>query len=234
MSVPSISTRLSKLIRQVYRRDHTRSRSLLIPLLLLLFLSPFLGDWRLGDLIGNLLLTSITAASLYTIREVHKSVPAHVLVLAGLSLAVNWLSSFLVDGWQVVRLFLNLLFFVEITLRLIRQISSAKDVSANTIYTAISGYVLLGFTGALLATSIEVLQPDSFAFNVDAPNQTANFQGMLYFSLITLTTIGYGDITPLSPLARSFAILLGLAGQMYLTIIVALLVGKFLNGQGQA
>ena len=50
----------------------------------------------------------------------------------------------------------------------------------------------------------------------------------LYFSFVTLTTLGYGDITPLSHLSRSTAVLLAITGQLYMTILIALLVGKFL------
>jgi len=217
----------------VRHRERYRSLLLLVTLLLLIMLSPFLAVWHVGEIIGNLLLTSIIAASLYSAWDTHKPLPRWVLLLTVLVLALNWLSAWLLDGWQAMRLFINLIFFVKVTLRLIHQIARATDVSANTIYTAISGYILLGFTGSLLATSIEVIQPNSFVVNIDPLPQEGSFQSMLYFSFVTLTTIGYGDITPFSPLARSFTVLLGLTGQIYLTIIVALLVGKFLNGQSQ-
>jgi voltage-gated potassium channel Kch len=52
---------------------------------------------------------------------------------------------------------------------------------------------------------------------------------LLYFSFITLLTIGYGDMVPLTPIAQKTTIFIGLSGQMYLTIITAIVVGKFLN-----
>ena len=57
-------------------------------------------------------------------------------------------------------------------------------------------------------------------------------QGMhdyLYFSFVTMTTLGYGDVTPVSSTAKSTTIIIAIAGQLYLTILVAMLVGKFLS-----
>ena len=64
------------------------------------------------------------------------------------------------------------------------------------------------------------------AFNAINPEELT-IRDFNYFSLVTITTLGYGDITPRAPLARSFTMILTLLGQMYLTILVAILVSKF-------
>ncbi len=62
------------------------------------------------------------------------------------------------------------------------------------------------------------------------PGQSApQFSEYLYFSFVTLTTLGYGDVTPVSHLARSMAVLIAVTGQLYMTILIAMLVGKFLS-----
>ncbi|WP_448562677.1 potassium channel family protein [Trichothermofontia sp.] len=73
--------------------------------------------------------------------------------------------------------------------------------------------------------------PNSFAMNIEVNNQEEMFRALFYYSFVTLATIGYGDITPITPLARTLSITLGIAGQMYLTILVAMLVSKYLNSQ---
>jgi len=67
---------------------------------------------------------------------------------------------------------------------------------------------------------------------LNLPNRgTPEFSDYLYMAFITLTTVGYGDVTATSHLTRSVAILIGLAGQLYMTILIAMLVGKFLASQ---
>ena len=94
----------------------------------------------------------------------------------------------------------------------------------------ISGFLSLGFIGFFLCLSIEIIEPDSF-IGLEAFDSTANTitQRIMYYSYITLLTIGYGDIVPATLLAQKATILIGLLGQFYLVIITAIIVGKFLN-----
>jgi hypothetical protein len=74
---------------------------------------------------------------------------------------------------------------------------------------------------------LETLQPGQFAFSMDdGQSMAALFR---YFSLVTITTVGYGDITPLGPGARAFANLEAVVGQLYLVILVAWLVGMHVS-----
>ena len=98
----------------------------------------------------------------------------------------------------------------------------AKVVDQNVIFGVVSGYILIGFIGGLLAIAVAWSFPDAFnvAGIIDGPQA-------MYFSFITMTTLGYGDITPAIQETRSLAILLSIVGPMYVAIIVALMVGKF-------
>jgi hypothetical protein len=62
-----------------------------------------------------------------------------------------------------------------------------------------------------------------------AGNTAVGFHDYLYFSFVTLTTLGYGDITPVSAFAKSLTIFIAITGQLYLTILIAMLVGKYLS-----
>ncbi|MFC2098637.1 ion channel, partial [Bacteroidota bacterium] len=109
----------------------------------------------------------------------------------------------------------------------LRSLSSAPVVNQNVIYGVVSGYVLIGFIGGLLAIAIAWAYPD--AFNVDG---IISGPQAIYYSFITMTTLGYGDITPTIQETRSLSILLSILGPMYVAIIVALMVGKFAASNG--
>jgi hypothetical protein len=80
---------------------------------------------------------------------------------------------------------------------------------------------------------MEILQKliyhlDTVAINF-AGGTAQGFHDFLYFSFITLTTLGYGDVTPVSALAKSLSIVIAIAGQLYMTILIAMLVGKYIS-----
>jgi voltage-gated potassium channel len=120
------------------------------------------------------------------------------------------------------------LFYVFAVLRLLAQIARSKRVTVNVIIQAISGFLLLGFVFSLAIARIDVHQPGSFSF---PENETGtifnNFYDQLYYGFITMGTVGYGDILPKTPFAKTFSILVGVSGQLYVAIIISMLVGKF-------
>jgi len=113
---------------------------------------------------------------------------------------------------------------------LVKSIAQSKRVTPNVIFGAISGYMLLGIVGAFILLLVLFIDPN--AYSLDQGN-AKGFHSLLYYSYITITTIDYGDITPVSPLARTFSILLGITGQLYLAILIATLAGKYLSNPGK-
>jgi voltage-gated potassium channel len=93
--------------------------------------------------------------------------------------------------------------------------------------------LLIGILGTLLLAIAEIVQKFFFHIDTGAINfsgdAAAGFHDYLYFSFVTLTTLGYGDITPVSAFAKSVTIVIAISGQLYLTILVAMLVGKYLS-----
>ena len=120
------------------------------------------------------------------------------------------------------------LFLVFTVLRFLAQIARSREVTINVIIQSISGFLLLGFVFSLAIARIDVHQPGSFSF---PENETGtifnNFYDQLYYGFITMGTVGYGDIVPKTPFAKTFSILVGISGQLYVAIIIAMLVGKF-------
>lgn len=129
-----------------------------------------------------------------------------------------------------LRIIVLFIFYLIVTYKIIRQVWQAELVSKNVIFGVISGFISLGFIGFLMFISIEVIHPESFTGLIleNDPANTIN-ERLMYFSYITLLTIGYGEILPITLLAQKATILIGLAGQLYLVIITGIIVGKFIN-----
>jgi Ion channel len=122
-------------------------------------------------------------------------------------------------------------FFIIVTLEIIRQVWRAKIVNKNVILGLMSGYISLGLIGTFLFISIEMVSPGSFSGIMDTNTGITDTKNLTYFSYITLMTIGYGDILPLTLIAKKATILIGLIGQFYLVIITAVVVAKYIRNQ---
>jgi voltage-gated potassium channel Kch len=97
------------------------------------------------------------------------------------------------------------------------------------ILSAINGYLLLGLAASAAVAAIALYTPEAYSFSAGSGLAVADTQlsDHIYYGFVTLTTVGYGDIVPHAPLAKSLAILIGVTGQLYVAINIAMLVGKF-------
>ncbi|MBG7629897.1 MAG: hypothetical protein IZT56_05640 [Bacteroidetes bacterium] len=118
------------------------------------------------------------------------------------------------------------LFYVLVTFELIKQVWKSSVVNENVIIGLISGYISLGLLGFFICISIEMVSPGSFLGFTEGGSLTEN---AMYYSYITLLTIGYGDILPVSSVAKNASILIGLTGQIYLVVITAIVIGKYIS-----
>lgn len=127
-------------------------------------------------------------------------------------------------GLIAVHHILLLIFFIAATWATVKQVLFSGHVDRNTIVGAICIYLLLGMIWALLFALLEGLVPGSFK---GLSNEGTNviFMDLLYFSFVSLTTMGFGDITPTLPLARYLTFMEGIVGQLYLAIMISSLVG---------
>lgn len=124
-------------------------------------------------------------------------------------------------------------FLCFVAVRVIMHLLRCSTVEANTLYAAVSGYLLLGLAWAAMYSVVDDIDPAAFRSTqqsvtsvVESPeNDPAN---VFYFSFVTLSTLGYGDIVPVSSSAKLLAIFEVVLGQIYLTILVARLVGLHL------
>jgi hypothetical protein len=102
-----------------------------------------------------------------------------------------------------------------------------RSVTSNMIFGAIVAYLLaaVGFAYLFEVEVLERLQPGAFSGIPEGASAEALGDALLYFSLVTLTTLGYGDIVPRSGVARPLAVLEGVFGTLYLAVMIARLVG---------
>lgn len=153
------------------------------------------------------------------------------LGLAAIWLLVTWLRPFVEDvqGEVVSDLILLAICAVAAESALRRALGAGK-VDAEELCAAISAYVMMGVAWAAAYSVLFALQPG--AFDLAAPDAKAPWSALLYFSFATLTTLGYGDVTPVSALARSWASVEAITGTIYLAILIAHLVSNFRGTRG--
>jgi hypothetical protein len=127
-----------------------------------------------------------------------------------------------------IKMFSYLIFYCIVTFELVRQVWRSKIVNKNVIFGLISGFIGLGLIGFFVFLSIEIAQANSFeGFNP----MISLSDNLMYYSYISLLTIGFGDIVPITVLAQKATILIGLMGQIYLVVITGIIVGKYINQQ---
>jgi hypothetical protein len=208
---------------------------LLICLLGLLFISPMA---RSGEsMVRNLLQTAVFFSGVFSLDFSTKSLKI-LLPLGLVTAATTWLHYFLPHDVTYLADFITSFFFlIAIVILMIRHIARSRNVTPTIILSAINGYLLLGLLSAVL---LAIADANLF---YDADHQPGiafpgpgapRFDSYIYFGFVTLTTLGYGDVTPVSHLSRSLALLIAVTGQFYMALLIAMLVGKFLaNSEGR-
>ncbi|MEI7499902.1 MAG: ion channel, partial [Bacteroidota bacterium] len=199
---------------------------LLTALIFTIFIQPILPlEWQAKTY--SLSYTILYFSSILSLEKRVKS----LLVLSVIAFSMNWLTEiFSLSILTTVSKSLSILFFIVIAIYLIMQVATSREVSLKVIIGSVIGYLLIGMIYSIFIAFIMIQDPA--AFNViQSPDDTsraiAHLGESIYFSFVSLATVGYGDIVPIKPYARSLAIWICISGQLYIAIIIALLVGKF-------
>jgi len=151
------------------------------------------------------------------------------IAIVAFSLVSAWLDN---AGFDQLYLLLLLSFLISSALRTMKQVMFTGDIDMNKILGAICLYLLIGLIWAVLYTLVQLTFPGSFA-NITSNNEWFTlFPDFIYFSFVTITTLGFGDISPLSPISRFFVYSEAVIGQLYLAILVASLVGSHMSSFG--
>jgi hypothetical protein len=205
---------------------------LLISLLAFIGLYPLLLGEIAGRIAGGLILAVILISSAMTASQ------SRALRVIGVALAI--LSLGLQAGWlethntsiEAVAAATLAIFFLYTAALIFRHVLSIGPVFAGRVHAALSVYILLGLAWACVYALIEIIAPGSFSLVAGAaasaaPQGAYLLADMIHFSIATLTSTGYGDITAVAPFARSMCQLEQLIGIFYFAVLISRLIGLY-------
>jgi hypothetical protein len=200
---------------------------LLIALALLFVFFPFVEEIKGGDLIVSLLLSLVLLSAVLAVSD-RTRVLLIALVLAIPAIAGRWINHFRPDlVHPAVFLTAALVLVAFVVVNLLRFVWRAPSVNIEVLCASISAYLMLGLMWTIAYWLVDQLTPGAFAFNTNAgPRSMDGFNGF-YFSFVTLSTVGYGDITPVSRIARWLAAMEAMTGLLYVAVLISRLVGLY-------
>lgn len=201
---------------------------LLASLIIAVVVAPLLEATRLGDLIQLCCLTLVFVAAVF-INWQHRTKLWLFASAATVALAIHWWSFFLPGEKVIVLRYVAGFFFLGFTAALLlKSIVRSDEVTPNAILGSICIYLLLGLMWALGYSALTFLEAKPFDLPVatsgEAVDDHPTLATLLYFSFVTMSTLGYGDITPQTDLARTLTWTQSVTGQFYLAVLVARLV----------
>ena len=201
----------------------TDCTGLLVSLLALILLLPLAGLGREGALVVSLLATFIFLSGIWAVSSSHRHVVVGIALLLP-PIVIEWLNSSGVVGhglFSSANLY-SLPFFIFLGVLILKFVFQPGPVTGNRLIAALCFYLLMGLIWAHVYAIVLYMAPAAFGDPVEA----IPFSEIIYFSYVTLTTLGYGEITPVSMMARSLAILEAIAGVLYMGALVARLAGS--------
>ena len=211
---------VASLIKKCFKE---RFLFIIVALLSFLILSPLLENFVRLSILLDLFLTAVFIAAIYAIS--HKKHFFLIGVLLALPmLASTWSPYFvIIPSIPVIGSIFGILFFGFVTINILSFVFEQRKITIDVIYGAVVVYLLIAFMWGLLYGLLESVQPGSFSLVPDQVQKGSLI--FFYYSFVTITTLGYGEITPSTDIARSLAILEAVIGQIYLVVLVARLVG---------
>jgi ion channel len=188
----------------------------------LFVVAPFLQLAHARFVFALLILTSIGALPRATWRF-------RIAMLLGLpAMALNHVEN---PPWSDTGNMLSIAFLIFVTWAIQLDLTKRRSVDENTLIGAVVGYLMLATTFAVVFVLVESFVPGSFSLNQVQDPQ--DFQSFLYFSLVTISTLGYGDIVPVTAGARGLAAIESIIGQFYFAFLVARLLSLFLQNNNK-
>ena len=195
---------------------------LLISMVLMFVLRPFLENFVRISYLMDIFFFVIFLSAVYAISQ-KRSTFIIALVMALLMEIIIWLGHLTdISSLRTIGNFLAILFTGYTATVILFYLFTEDEITIDVIMGAICVYFLIGLAWAFIFFTLELFQPGSFQM---PQGQGIDLSHFSYYSYVTLTTLGYGDITPISTQARSLALLEAIMGQLYLAILVARLVG---------
>ncbi len=196
---------------------------LMVSILILVFIPPFIGESPIiMHYYINFVFLLIVTTSFLIIRRVKFS--RYVGIVTFLLIIID---SFLEHDIlnYISQIGLSLL-VIHAFILVLKQAMSLNGDTKNMILVSVTGYLIIGLIGGFLAAGLEFLQTDSYYHSTGMKIELYNY---IYYSFVTMTTLGYGDIIPINEKSQALALMLVLSGQLFLSVIIAINIAKFMQ-----
>jgi hypothetical protein len=201
---------------------------LLIALALLFFFFPFAQEIGPGPYIESILLSLVLLSAVLAVAGRRRTLL--IALLLGIpTLAARWINHFRPD-LVPPEIFLvgALLLIIFVVWHLLRFVLHAPSVDVDVLCASISAYLMLGLIWTIAYWLVDEIVPNAFSFNTTAgAKESMRGFNAFYFSFVTLSTVGYGDITPVSKVARMLAAMEAMTGLLYVAVLIARLVALY-------
>jgi hypothetical protein len=220
---------MSKGFFYTFRCNFARGKFLyfLISILFYILLSPFLKDFSGIHILLDIFISAVLLSGIYAVSKGKYDTVIMVMFVFP-TMVLIWILHFIeLPSLALFSNCLSILFFGYMIIRILNFIFKSETVTTDVIFAAIVVYLLIGVIWATIFRSLEAIHPGSFSAG-EILEQHSRI-AFTYYSFVTLTTLGYGDINPLSPQAGTLAILEAIIGQLYVAILIARLVGMHIS-----
>ncbi len=195
---------------------------LLISMMFMFVVNPFLEGFVGINILMDIFLSAILLSGIYAVSEKGSFVIV-ALLLAIPTFLLHWSNHFtIIPSFPLTGDIFGAIFLGYTAVVILTHLFRKKAITADMIMGSVCVYFLIGLMWGFVYSVLENFSPGSFLIEQATANHLADF---IYYSFVTLTTLGYGDIIPLSAPARSLSALEAIMGQLYIAILIARLVG---------
>jgi len=193
----------------------------------LLVLEPILSGFVAARLFLHIFLTAIFIYIVYIMRGKKRHIMLNVLPAIVLLVSI-WSQHVYRNQWVLAfGMIAGVLLTGLVIANFLAIMLQSDEVTPAVIYTALLSYLLAALMWAFLYTFLELVDPTSF--NIDLSQPEGYLSEFQYYSFVTITTLGYGDITPVTRAAKSLSVLEAVVGQLYTVVVIAWLVGNYVR-----
>lgn len=190
-------------------------------------LNPFFVETQYDMYIFGGLFSIIIIFCVYSIKH-SKALLFTTIIFALLAFFGNWVTILTEYNkvYVVIDYIVSIAFLSLITFIVIKYVIEEQKITVNTLLGAVCGYLLIGLTWSFIHLLIFILDPAAYSMSAeDLKSSEVRSMNFIYYSFVTISTLGYGDIAPVSSIAKTFSWLEAVTGQIYLTVWIAQLVG---------
>ena len=196
---------------------------IILSIMLVILVTPYLRyTGKTGHIFTTLLAAMVPLTTFYALTADRKRAII-ILFIAAPFVILDGMSVFFANRYlMIAAISFGIVLYLCIVVLLVNKLLSYRVVTADLIYCSISTYFLIGIMWSGIYLVLESIKPGSFS-GISDPGE------FVYFSFVTLTTVGFGDITPESILSKRLAVLEAAMGGIYLAVIIAMIVGRYMS-----